>query len=130
MAITFHPTPGTLLECDYAGLNKPEMVKKRPVIIVSPRSRINGLVTVAPLSTTKPLHVLPWHYELTLEKALAPNWPELTVWIACDMLNTFHISRLDRFHARIGNSRKYYDRRVSDEELTAIRRRIAAFFSL
>ena len=127
MGIQFHPNPGTILTCDYSGLKEPEMVKLRPVVIVSPRSRRSGLVTVAPISTTAPQLVLPWHYELRLNKPLSPVWPELTVWVKCDMLNTFSISRLDRFHTRIGNARKYHDRHVSDDDLTSIRQAIAAF---
>lgn len=127
MAILYHPNPGTILTCDYTGLHVPEMVKIRPVVIVSPRSRTNGLVTVIPISTTKPDPLLEWHYPLIFTKALSPNWPELEAWVMCDMLNTFSSKRLDRFHARLGNERKYYDRRVSDADLIAIRQGIKTF---
>lgn len=127
MTILFHPNPGTILTCDYSGLREPEMVKQRPVVIVSPRSRHNGLVTVAPLSTTAPQTILPWHYKLTLTKPLSPAWPGLTMWVKCDMLNTLGIDRLDRFHVRLGEKRKYYDRSVSPEDLAEIRRAVATF---
>jgi len=127
MTILFHPQPGTILRCDYSGLEAPEMVKDRPVVIVSPRARSGGLVTVAPISTTPPDPVLEWHYNLVLTKPLSPKWPELNVWVKCDMLNTFASSRLDRFHSHINGVRKYYDRRISDAELAAIRRCISKF---
>ena len=127
MAIIHHPNPGTILTCDYSGLREPEMVKVRPVVIVSPRSRHNGLVTVAPISTTAPKIVLPWHYQMGFTKPLSPAWPELTVWVKCDMLNTLHSDRLDRFHMRMGDKRKYYERNLSSDDLIGIRRAIAAF---
>jgi uncharacterized protein YifN (PemK superfamily) len=65
-----------------------------------------------------------------LDKALAPAWPELSLWVKCDMLNTLATSRLDRFHMRINNARKYYDRRISENELLAIRRCIAAYLAI
>lgn len=130
VAILFHPKPGTLLLCDYRGHTPPEMVKTRPVLIVSPRSRVNGLVTVVALSTSVPETILPWHHRITLETPLSPAWPACDVWAKCDMLNTFHVSRLDRFHARIENKRKYYDRRIPDADLDAVRKCIAAFFGL
>jgi uncharacterized protein YifN (PemK superfamily) len=129
MPILFHPNPGTILTCDYTGLKEPEMVKLRPVVIVSPRSRTHGLVTIAPISTTAPEQALPWHYPLQLSQPLSPSWPELVVWVKCDMLNTLSSERLDRFHMRLGNHRKYYDRRVSDEDLAGIRKAMTAFFT-
>ncbi|WP_210210156.1 type II toxin-antitoxin system PemK/MazF family toxin [Rhodopseudomonas palustris] len=56
MTLKFHPEPGTILICDYStGFKAPEMVKKRPVVTVSPRlKRRDGLVTVVPLSTSRP----------------------------------------------------------------------------
>jgi uncharacterized protein YifN (PemK superfamily) len=131
MAIDFHPPRGTILRCDYTGLQEPEMVKDRPVVIVSPRARSGGLVTVAPISTTPPEPTLEWHHQIVLAKALSPKWPELTIWVKCDMLNTFCTSRLDRFHTRVsGGARKYYDRRVSPEDLTAISHCISKFLSI
>ena len=106
------------------------MVKPRPVVIISPRSRHYNLVTVVAMSTSAPKVLCPWHYNIMLDKPLSPDWPELSVWIKCDMLNTFSINRLDRFHARINNKRKYYDRRVSDKDLAGIRQSIACFLSI
>ena len=36
MPITFHPSPGTVLICDFTtGFQPPEMVKRRHVVVVS-----------------------------------------------------------------------------------------------
>ena len=52
--LKFHPEPGTILICDYStGFRLPEMVKKRPVVTISPRlKRRDGLITVVPLSVS------------------------------------------------------------------------------
>lgn len=130
MAIPFYPKPGTVLRCDYSGLKAPEMVKDRPVIIVSPRSRSSKLVTVVPISTTAPEPELEWHYKLVLETPLSPKWPETRVWVKCDMINTFCSSRLDRLYALVEGKRKYYDRRISAGDLKAIRDCISKFLTV
>lgn len=118
MAIVFHPSAGTLLVCDFTGMVEPEMVKSRPVVVVSPRLRHRtGLCTVVPLSTTPPNDVMAWHCKLILETPLSAKWNKTEIWAKCDMLYTMRFERLDRFHTRVGNHRKYYDRHVSDEQL-------------
>lgn len=64
MALTFHPKPGMALMCDFnTGFVAPEMIKKRPVVVVSPRPRrSNQLCTIVPLSTTRPDPVEPYHH--------------------------------------------------------------------
>ena len=56
MALKFHPKPGTILVCDFRqGFRAPEMIKRRPVVVVSPRLRNRtDLCTVVPLSTIEP----------------------------------------------------------------------------
>ena len=74
MAITFHPNPGTVLICDFNGLIIPEMVKTRPVVVISPRLRHRtGLCTIIPLSTTPPDPKMPWHWTLSLNVAAFPQ---------------------------------------------------------
>ena len=53
MAINFNPRPGTVLYCNFEGYVIPEIVKNRPVIVVSPKYlNRKGLYTVVPMSTT------------------------------------------------------------------------------
>ncbi|WP_090665161.1 type II toxin-antitoxin system PemK/MazF family toxin [Belnapia rosea] len=62
MAITFHPHPGAILICDFStGFRPLEMVKARPAVVLSPRRRAGGLVTVVPPSSTPPIPPLAWH---------------------------------------------------------------------
>jgi hypothetical protein len=46
--LKFHPEPGTILIRDYTtGFREPEMVKRRPIVTISPRlKRRDGLITV------------------------------------------------------------------------------------
>ena len=128
MSINFHPNPGTMLVCDFHGMTAPEIVKTRPIIVISPRLRRgNGLCTVVPLSTTPPKFVMPWHCRLMFEGPLAPNWRECIMWAKCDLLYSMRFERLDRFYQVTDNKRKYYDRRVNEEDWGLIRKAVFSF---
>ena len=102
--------------CDFSGFKQPEMVKTRPVVVISP-SHMNrpGLQTVVPLSTTAPDPVEPYHYKLL--KDPIPN-SNVEVWAKCDMVVTVSERRLDRF--KIGRG-MYKTSVITPEELMAIR---------
>ncbi len=122
MTINFHPNPGTILKCDFFGFEAPEMIKTRPIIVVSPRARHGAnICTIVPLSTTEPKIVQKWHYKLSLTEPISPNWPELTVWVKCNMIYTLNNERFDRFHKKIGDKRNYYVKKIPDKDLSNIR---------
>jgi uncharacterized protein YifN (PemK superfamily) len=54
MAITFHPGYGTILYCDFDHQKASEMIKNRPVIVISRKNGNCALCTVVPLSGTEP----------------------------------------------------------------------------
>jgi uncharacterized protein YifN (PemK superfamily) len=121
MTIPFHPNAGTILVCDFHGMVKPEMVKTRPVVVISPRRRRHsGLCTVVPLSTTIPDPVMKWHYKMQFAQPLSPDWTETDVWIKCDMIYTVSFERLNRFYKIVGTYRKYCDNQVSEQQLDDI----------
>ena len=66
MPLTFHPHPGMVPICGInTGFKAPEMIKRRPVVVISPRPRgLNPLCTIVPLSTTAPNTVEPFHYRM------------------------------------------------------------------
>lgn len=99
MTITFHPKAGAVLICDFDGFKSPEMVKKRPVIVVS-HYQLNkkGLCTVIPLSTTRPNPVEAHHYQLMGSYPFIH--PQKTTWVKCDMIYRVSFSRLDRIKIR------------------------------
>ena len=50
MALSYYPSIGEIVLCDYRGFIEPEMIKTRPVVVVSPRLRRRGnLIGVVPL---------------------------------------------------------------------------------
>jgi mRNA interferase MazF len=116
MAITFHPKAGMVLMCDFVGYIAPEMVKTRPVVIVSPSHlERSGLYTVVPMSATAPNNPQPYHLKLA-NNPLPKGAPE--VWVKCDMVATVGVQRLDRVKVSRGI---YKVCQVTPEELAAIR---------
>jgi mRNA interferase MazF len=131
MAITFHPKPGTVLMCDFnTGFRAPEMVKKRPVVVIS-KSR-QQLVTVVPLSTTKPYPLEACHHELK-DASLPACLRSGRHWAKCDMVNTVAFWRLDRVRAGkhpVTGKRIYVSHIVCPEDLAAIRKAVAHVLGL
>jgi uncharacterized protein YifN (PemK superfamily) len=134
MTLLHHPKIGEVLICDFPScLREPEMVKKRPAIVVtrehSGRAR---LCTVVPLSTTAPASPRPYHVQIR-EEALPKSLRSQHHWAKCDMLYTFGIDRLDRVRSgrdRVTGRRIYETGRVSTEELARIQTAILYTFSI
>jgi uncharacterized protein YifN (PemK superfamily) len=94
MALSFQPKVGNVLMCDFEGYVAPEMIKKRPVVVIARNRANNQLVTVVPLSTTAPEVMETHHYRLPLNPV--PAHKGETCWAKCDMLATVSITRMDR----------------------------------
>ena len=94
MAILFHPRPGHVLVCNYdTGFRAPEMIKNRPVVVVS---RGNAQLTiVVPLSTTEPTPLESWHVEMS-PASLPETLRGPPCWAKCDMVGCVGLWRLDR----------------------------------
>lgn len=117
MPLLFHPKPGSIVICDFRGFQQPEMIKKRPVIIVSPR-HINRqtLCTVVPLSTTKPAQEKRFHFRFADNPIPGRLGP---VWAKCDMLTTVGFHRLDR--VKLGRG-QFAVPDISNDELREIQK--------
>ncbi|XBQ16598.1 MAG: type II toxin-antitoxin system PemK/MazF family toxin [Oceanicaulis sp.] len=111
MAIKFPPKPGLLLLCDYSlgGFRPPEMVKRRPAIVLSPRLRHReNLVAVVPLSESPPARDLNYVVGIELHFDL-PSFPGKLKWAKCDMVATVGFFRLDLFRtARMPSGKRKY----------------------
>lgn len=116
MAIRFHPEQGTIVICDFEGFVAPEMVKRRPAVVVSPRLRKrDGLCTIVPLSTTPPREVAPYHFKLHVEPVLPKPYDANFHWVKADMLYTVSFSRLYLpWENKDVNGNRNYDVRVID----------------
>ena len=121
MPITFYPKTGTVLMCDFnTGFIPPEMIKKRPVVIISPWSRRHTqLFTVVPLSGTPPISVHDYH--VRLRESPMPEWDN-ELWAKCDLVTSVCMQRLDRICTGRdqNNKRQYESRLVGPEDLKAI----------
>lgn len=118
MPLTFHPDPGTIVICDFStGFRPPEMVKVRPVVVISPRRRVAQLVTVVPLSSVAPVPIEPWHYLLPPGLYPPARGP---IWAKGDMLATVALDRLDRVRMKSGGLRSYQTFQLPESELGAI----------
>jgi uncharacterized protein YifN (PemK superfamily) len=123
MALPFHPEAGTIVICDFRGFVEPEIVKKRPAIVISPRSRHGSrLSTIVPLSTSTPLKPECWHYLLDLNPPLPPPFDAPQCWVKGNMLYTVSHDRLDLPHKKDpSGKREYIKHLISAKDLKTIR---------
>ena len=118
MPIQFYPRAGQILICDFSGFKEPEMVKPRPVIIVSPKLPYRSeIATVVPISTTPARHDLP--FVVKLSKNYHPlEADDFPCWAKCDMVMNIALWRLKGF--KIGR-RKWELPQATAEDLQAVR---------
>lgn len=112
-----------MLVADFRGFEPPEICKRRPVVVVSPRLPNRGdLVAVVPTSTTAPTKELPYHVRLSRNYAPwdAGDGP---VWAKCDLLMNIGLHRLDGF--KVGR-RQWETPRISDDDLARVRAGVLA----
>ena len=128
--LTFQPKPGMLLICNFTGFQAPEMIKVRPVVVISPRRRSGTrLCTIVPLSTTVPSPVEPFHHRMD-PRSLPSRFRVQDSWAKCDMVYTVALDRLDRVRLRIGGRWTYCVPRVLGQDLDSIRRGVLKAFDL
>jgi uncharacterized protein YifN (PemK superfamily) len=134
MAITEHPATGTILTCDFdAGFKKPEMVKRRLVVVVSPKIRLRpGLCTVVPLSTTEPIPKTSYHCKITIDPPLPERWGNVERWVKGDMICAVGFHRLDliRLGKDVNGKRQYRYDTLRDDQLIVVRKCILCSLGL
>jgi mRNA interferase MazF len=124
MGLQYQPEIGTFVICDFQGFIEPEMVKRRPVVIVSPRFKHRDrLCTVVPLSTTEPNIIMPYHYKLKLDEPLPPPYNAPYHWVKGDMFATVSFDRLNlpRSDKKVDGKRQYVFRVIDDIDLRNVR---------
>lgn len=123
MAINFHPEPGTILMCDFTtGFKEPEMVKTRPIVVISPNlKRHSGLCTVLAISSVSPEPVEKWHYQLP--RASMPQIPlflNKDSWVKGDMIYRVSFERLELIKIgkdKVTGKRTYFRQRLGREQM-------------
>lgn len=88
--LTYQPKPNTIIMCNFEGFISPEMVKNRPVIVLTKSKDNPKLVTIVPISTTEPHEITDLHVEI-----VGPIDGK-KAWVKCDMVTTVCLERLDR----------------------------------
>ncbi|MGH6924324.1 MAG: type II toxin-antitoxin system PemK/MazF family toxin [Propylenella sp.] len=126
--LKFHPEPSTILICDYGNYAvEPEMVKRRPVVVISPRLKHRtALCAVVALSTTPPDSIQDYHCTIAINPPLPRPFDSPETWVKADMISTVGFHRLDL--PRTGRDqygkRRYLNVHVSANELRAIYRAV------
>jgi len=100
MPLGFFPRAGQVFVCDFGSFEAPEMTKKRPVIVISPRLPYRSeIVTIVPISTTAPKHDLP--FVVRLSQNYHPTEPrDMPTWAKCDMVTNLALHRLRAVQSR------------------------------
>jgi mRNA interferase MazF len=120
-----HPAPGTILVCNFDGTFKePEMVKRRCVIVLSPRIRARvRLCTVVCLSSTPPDQEQQYHCQIDIRPKLPTPWASDGIWVKGDMIYSIGFHRLDLI--RLGKStqgkRIYRMDTISEEQMKQVK---------
>ncbi len=126
MPIKYPVGVGTVLLCDYSrgGFQEPEMIKRRPAIVLSQRLPYrDGLCAVVPLSTSPPAHAVPYIVKLELTAPLPEPYEAPVMWAKCDMIATVGFARLDLFRTERDHTgkRKYLHPKLPDADLHRVR---------
>lgn len=117
--------------CDFAGHVAPEMIKRRPVVVLASHRRNARLVAVVPLSTTRPEPIEEHHFRLRQNPL--PEASAAEVWAKCDMVTVVSTERLDlvRTGRRLpGGKREYLVVRIGQDQFDEIRRGVASALGL
>lgn len=119
MTVVTHPAPGTIVRVDLNdGFRKPEMVKRRPCIVLSPP--IPGrpqLCAIVPLSTLPPDPVLGHHMQITLDPPLPAPYDSPQMWVKVDIVLTVGFHRLRLLFSKWEAGQRVYDVRVLAPEV-------------
>ena len=129
MSLQFQPKPRAIVVCDFSGFIEPEIIKRRPVVVLAVHKRNSKLVTVVPLSTTAPNPIEAHHYRL---KQNPIPGEQAESWVKCDMLAVVSIERLDLVRTARGpdGKRRYLTPQIGQDQFDAIRRGVASALGL
>ena len=125
MPIKFHPQYGSIVCVSFEpGFKAPEMVKRRLCIVLS---RAMGgrdqLVTVVPLSTTRPTHVKPFHMPLTIPFKLPEKWSAIERWVKGDMIYSVGFHRVELLRLEKATTGRHYQTAcLPDDDLRSVQR--------
>jgi len=118
MTVSIHPVPGTIVRVDLnEGFRPPEMVKRRPALVLSPP--ILGrefMCSIVPLSTTEPNHVHTHHMQLSFDPPLPHPYDSPIMWLKGDIVLTVAFHRLRLLFSGWNQGQRVYDVRVVEPD--------------
>jgi uncharacterized protein YifN (PemK superfamily) len=116
MTVVKHPIPGTIVRVDLSeGFRPPEMVKRRPAVVLSPPIPGRSLLcTIVPLSTSAPRNVLPHHTQISFDPPLPHPYSSPVMWLKGDIVLTVAFHRLRLLFSGWSSGERIYDVRVLD----------------
>ncbi|ROU02945.1 type II toxin-antitoxin system PemK/MazF family toxin [Histidinibacterium lentulum] len=117
MTVVLHPSPGTIVRVDLSqGFRKPEMVKRRPAVVLSPLLPDRPqLCTIVPMSTTPPKKVQAHHLKLTFHPPLPYPYDAPEAWVKGDIVLTVAFHRLRLLFSGWDQGQRVYDVRFLDD---------------
>ena len=120
MALPYLPRQGEILVCDFDdSAVGAEMVKRRPVVVVSRHdAHRSKLCVVVALSTTAPDPVKSWHHHMPHLRIT--NWEGGGVWAKCDMISTVSLQRLNKPYIRTKSGRQYVTHKLDGSDMRAV----------
>lgn len=136
MPLQFPVSAKTILLCDFdmGGFKPPEMVKRRPVVVLVGRlPRRDGLITVVPLSGTESDPRNEYHCRIELPQPLPKPFAETVWWAKGDMAVAVGLKRLELFRTERDQTgrRKYLsDLKVMDDIFESIKAAVKRGFGL
>jgi mRNA interferase MazF len=116
------PNKGEIVICDFTPFAAPEMIKRRPCIVVSPVLKGRPkLCTIVPLSTTPPNPPQEYNVQIAISPVLRKPYDNPLAWVKADMLYTVSIDRIDRPSKFDQNGKRiYYPQTVNAEVMSMI----------
>lgn len=121
MSILYNIKPGLIASCDFDGLRQPEMIKKRPVVVLTPTH--GGLVTVVACSGTPPSPPTRTHMKLNPKQLPKIAFFNGETWVKGDMIYRVSMERLDLYKLPGRGSdgkRKYHKELIGRESMKNI----------
>ena len=131
MTLPYFPRRGEVLICDFdSGFRPPEMVKKRPVVVISSKeSHHRRVCTVIPFSTTLPNPPERWHHPLPHVKVPGMQ-AQAPMWAKCDMVVTVSFKRLNKPYIKSRNGRVYRELVLGDADMGLMNSCLRTYLSI
>jgi|TARA_R110002051_G_scaffold314276_1_gene391171 mRNA interferase MazF len=119
VTVVIHPAPGTIVRVDLnEGFRAPEMVKRRPCIVLSPHIKgRDRLCAIVPLSTLAPTTVHPHHMQVSFDPTLPAPYDSPHMWVKGDIVLTVAFHRLRLLFSGWEEGQRVYDVRVLEPDI-------------